>query len=91
MPAIEASRREGAPAGWTFSKHQGTLVLKELSNWYKERKLCFRYGARNICSTRPSCQRVSTLRGSGLAPVTLGAWKDLGLSVAQLASGSNVM
>jgi len=38
VPAIEASRRAGAPTGWTFSKHQGTLVLKELSNWSKESK-----------------------------------------------------
>ena len=39
VPAIEASRRAGAPAGWTFSKHQGTLVLKELSNWSKDKEV----------------------------------------------------
>ena len=72
-------------------QHQPTLMLKELSNRSKERKSCLRDGARDIWHTRPNCQRASRPRGSGRAPVPPGRRKDLGLSVAQLASGLCVM
>ena len=43
-------------------------MLEELFNWSKERKWYLRYGARNICHTRPNGLSVSTPRGSRVAP-----------------------
>jgi len=43
-------------------------VLEELFNWSKERKWYLRYGACNICHTRPNGLSGSTPRGSRVVP-----------------------
>ena len=90
MPAVEASRRASALTGRTFLKHQGTLVLKELSNWHKERKSYFRYGARNICSTRPCCSSCTASDGSGALHFRLASRLVSSHTVIKLVTGDSI-